>query len=246
MRNTDTIIDDYEIKELLSSIPFNVIKASIEEQIELSTIDVDYVDVIFKKCKVIKKENDGDSLVEDCIDDLIVDFCGFVISKISESLDTTFHVDEDISMKKLEKVTKTLYSIFVLNHTKKAVKYLYTSICTNENLLGEIFIQPKKDASTIANKKKYSSKNISAVISNLYEVINFLVYDGHNEEEFMFYMSQVIEDSDFSYIHELIDSGILSYGYQEAFTSKLIDNKDEIYNKVLIKLNNRFLKKGDN
>lgn len=243
--------DEYEVAsaddvyDILAELPFNLIKESIIEQInDPLQSNNDYIDVILDKCRVFK-ETYGD--IEDVAKDLntsISDFFTFVLTEINNRYDMGIDIDYISSTPDLVEITTSLYNFFILRYVKNISKYITNFIIDNKKSILDAFgdTSTKKDVTTLAYKKSIKNKEDLTIITNLPNIIKFILDLQIEPQEFI-KLCAGKDNYDANIILDLIYESKMIGNFIGNYLSPATDEHDYIIDEIQTEVKTKFLKK---
>lgn len=169
----------------LSDEPVNLLKEQLRTQFQnpLSR-RFDYVGSFIEKFRqsVLAIETDDE---ENDLDRIHDDFMGFMLSLFEEKLDIAFPDFEDKSYEDQEELVHMTYRFFIIN-----VKHNFSSFCSHhiEDNRKQIVdsIPKKKDVTYLNLKKDGIDTEDNIIISNLYEILNQVIFtEDHDVDTFI-------------------------------------------------------------
>lgn len=238
------ISSDLELDSLLSDLPIEVIKESIKEQVAdpLST-NINYVNTIVEKCGVLRREFEENEDALKQINDLLEDFFRFLITEIDTKFDLTLDVSDD-AVDTLVSIGEILYSFLILRYKKNISKFIYKFIIKNKKFLVEQFEKQskKKDVTSISLKKQIKNKDDILLISNLPNVIKYIMNLYIEPLDFLKYACDD-EYYEGSILKQMILSGKLVGNFVTEYLNLIVYDNDDILDEVQTDVKLKLLKK---
>lgn len=235
---------DLEIDTLLADLPFDLIKENIKDQINnpLST-KINYVNTIVEKCDVIKKEFDDDPDVISTVNTSLREFFEFIIQEIDNkfdlSIDTTIEDNETVIT-----IGDALYNVLILRFKKNISKFIYKFIVKNKKSLVEQFDKKakKKDVTSISLKKQIKNKDDILLLSNLPDVIKFIMNLYIEPLDFLKY---ACDDKHYegTILWQMISNGKIIGNFVTEYFKIITDEYDYVLDEVQTDVKMRLIKK---
>lgn len=140
-------------------------------------------------------------------------FLKIICNKFNITLDEAF-ISENYN--NLPAITLSMYVFFVVDIKKNISTVLNSYIHRNSKELNKIFdsYRNKKDASSLVNKK-YISSEYALIISNIYEISEWIL-DNLDNEEFLDYSDQ--DYLPLKFIKDLYNDGTMSGAFAEKIS----------------------------
>lgn len=211
------ITTDVETELMILDTPVELVIEHIRSQMTKTYGSINYINPIQDKLNFVEEEymDDPDTLFK--VNEMRV----LVFSEVASIIKEVFDVDVNIDYsnpKFAEEVVSDLYSFFVVNVRKNTFKVLLNYIKENKkDIISALDLnKPKKDVTTMSVKKKLKTPDVK-IISNLYDVVDYI-------------MGLEIEDAEFiSYTRnesmlDLYNRGIISGAVAENFVEFVKDN----------------------
>jgi hypothetical protein len=233
-----------EIDMLLIDLPMDLIKENLKAQInDPLTTNVNYIETIIDKIREMQASyGDNDDAVQN-INKLIVDFFSFVIIEI----DKRFKLGIDVNYDNVEETMETgsvLYYFLILRYKKNITKFLYKYISKNKKKLVEDSESQgkKKDVTTIALKKKMKNKDDISIISNLPNIIKYIMNLDIEPSDFLQYACGS-EHYDGVYITNLMNEGSLIGDFVEDYLSIIKNDYDYVLDEIQTEIKFKIINK---
>lgn len=187
--------------DLLEELELPVIEGSIRDQIQSGfQTSRDFLGVVLEKFQAINEHAEDDAARG--IRSEIVDWANSLIHVIVDKYDLAYNALDEDSLETLD-LLEALYNFFVLQKRENTIEFYkrYIDIHKRE-IIDQMDLTAKGgDITTIANKKKNIQKDNIPILSNLDEVIRFVVERADvSTDEFL----EVLRDGDF-YIEAVIE-----------------------------------------
>lgn len=223
-------ITNLETELLLTEMPLEVIKENLKVQINnpLST-RVNFLEPMLDKFRVIQDELGDNPEAMQELKSIRVNLFGFLIDALNDAYDLDVEYDPD-NGGETQTIGYALYTFLILRYKKNITRFLYKYIKRNKKSLAQEFesYQKKKDVSSLTIKKKIKDKNTILIISNLPEIINYVINLEVSAPDFFEYL----DDDDLfevQTIQQLMNSGKMS----DSFIDKYIDVSTDINDFIL-------------
>lgn len=170
-------ISTTEADDMLADLPFDLIKASIEEQIEdPMSNNTNYIQHIIDKCDVCKDvfENNEDAIAT--IDNALHEFFVDIIKAIDERFGMSIDLNEIAGSHDLNEIAVVLYEFFILRYRKNIYKYIKHYIKRHKESLVDYYSgKSTRDVTTLSNKNVVKDPDDLVIIANLPSIINYIV-----------------------------------------------------------------------
>lgn len=235
---------DLEIDSLLADLPFNLVKESINEQIEdpLST-SIDYVNTIVEKCDILKEDFEDNQEAIDEINSSLGDFFNYIIKQMSDTFDFTIDAeDEDISS--LVAMGEALYNFLVLKYKKNITRFIYKYIIKNKKILVEQFskLAKSKDVTSISLKKQIKNKDDVLILSNLPNVIKHII---HLDIEPIDFLKYACDDEYYegTIIKQMLLNGKIVGNFITNYFDPITDSHNDILDEIQTEVKLKLMKK---
>lgn len=170
-------ISTTEADDMLADLPFDVIKASIEEQIyDPMSNNTDYIQHIIDKCNVCKDvfENNEDAIRT--IDDALHEFFVDIIKSIDDRFNMGIDLNEIAGTTDINEFAVVLYKFFILRYRKNIYKYIKNYIKRHkESLVDYYSSRSSRDVTTLSNRSVVKDPDDLVIVANLPSIINYIV-----------------------------------------------------------------------
>lgn len=160
---------------LLESLSLDIMEESIKDQIVLNlNPSRDFLSTIIDKFNAIVENADADSVRG--IKQEMIEWCNRLISTIVSEYELGYNNPGEESLECID-ILESLYHFFVLDRRRNTKNFFIKYIEINKKeIIDAMGISNKgTDITTIANKKKNISKDNISILSNLTEVIQFIM-----------------------------------------------------------------------
>lgn len=163
-----------EIEEFLADAPIELLLENIRSQVSSTYCSVNYVNVYSDKLDLIEEQLEDDSDIVRLVNDQRNSFFSKLIDIIDENFNVRAVIDYD-DPKYTEAVATELYEFFIVDIRKNLSRFFYNFIQENKKRIVEDLdiSKPKKDVITTSVKKNLKGNDIK-IISNIYEVIDYI------------------------------------------------------------------------
>jgi hypothetical protein len=208
-------IDDLSVEDiasqtadmLLESLSLEVMESSIREQIQHNISRRDFLDTVLAKFRAINEYADDDTARG--IRSEMVDWANSLIVVIVQQYDLGYNNPNEDSLDSLD-ILEVLYNFFVINKHDNTFDFFKQYIEINKKAIADqMGLNARSgDITTIANRKKNIPKDNIPILSNLDEVIQFIVSGANVEsEEFL----NTINDGNYytAMMLDYFDAGLL-------------------------------------
>ena len=160
---------------LLESLSLDIMEESIKDQITLNVNpNRDFLGTIIDKFNAIVENADTDSVRG--IKQEMLEWCNRLISTIVNEYELGYNNPGEESLDCID-ILESLYHFFVLDRRRNTKNFFIKYIEINKKEIIDAMCLTNKgtDITTIANKKKNISKDNISILSNLTEVIEFIM-----------------------------------------------------------------------
>lgn len=163
-----------EIEEFLADAPIDLLIENIQSQISDTYCSVNYVNVYSDKLNLVEEQLKDDSEIVSLVNQYRNTFFSRLIELIYEKFEVKAVIDYDDPYY-TEEVSTELYEFFIVDIRKNLSRFFYNFIQENKKRIVEDLdiSKPKKDVITTSVKKNLKGNDIK-IISNIYEVINYI------------------------------------------------------------------------
>ena len=231
------IVNNIDLDIILSDLPIELITESIKYQI-YHPLDVgtDYCTIVFDKCSQVLQLYKGIEDIEKEIEELLDKFC----LSILQMLDDKYKFDivyDNLNTYDISKMTLILYKFFILRYRKTVSGFVYNFILKNKKMLSEQFMNDdkRKDVTTLVLKKKTKNKDDVRIISNLPQIIKFILELEHDPIEFIDLASPV----DLFYadeIKKMLEAFTLAGNFTRPYLSTVVNQYNEVIDEILMEV----------
>lgn len=219
-----------ETETLLAELPFELLKASIREQIiDPVSTPTNYIDVIVDKCLVYKEHFGDDENLTSEIDKSLSDFFIFIMTEIDNKFDLGLDIDGISASSDIVEVGSALYKYFILRYSKNITKYITKFIFRNKKLFLSEFDSDKsdKDVSTLAYKKQLKNPEDLCIIAHLPDIIKYIISLDTDPINFI-NLTASENNYEASVVRELILSNKLVGNFVSPYIDLCVDSHDYI------------------
>lgn len=174
-----------EIEEFLADAPTGLLLENIRSQITDNFCSVNYINVYSDKLNVIEDSIEDDSDLKRLVNDYRNSFFSKVLDIIDEKFSVRGIIDYN-DPRETEEIATDLYEFLIVDIRKNLVRFFYNFIVENKKRIIEDLqiAKPKKDVVTNQAKKTLKGNDIK-IISNIYEVVNYISDMNLDNEEFI-------------------------------------------------------------
>lgn len=227
----DDMSSEIEIEMLLTDLPIELIKENVNSQLSKIYGTVNYLNIVSDKLQLIEEQYD-DPDIKRRVNDIRNEFFKEIIDIITEKFDINVNIDYSDAYQ-TENIAMDLYEFFIVENRKNTYKFLLNYIKENKKDIVETLnlSKPKKDVTTMSVRKKLKSIDVK-IISNLYEVVDYIVNIGVGDDEFLEYSrnSSILDMYSNNTISGDIAAEFLSFSKEIDMISEVVP---EIYSKLL-------------
>lgn len=230
---------ELETHMILTELPYNFIKESIEVQInELGSNSINYLNTITDKIKYHKRDNSYNTEMIETLDNTLLDISMFVINKIKEKLDIDISVNLDTTpVDDILEIAESLYCVFILDIKSNISRFFYKYIQKNKKYILDNIIEAgrKKDVTIINMKKILKSKDDATIAANIPKILSFIKDVTIDNQEFIKYASD--ESFEFEHVKQMIDKYIILGDITPSLFELLDDSElyDYLYSDLMYK-----------
>lgn len=217
----------FEVADLLETFDKSEILKLIEDQLNTDQYTLekitDHIQLLYVKWRSIMENPEIVEEIKVTADKKFKEICEDTIKLILNKFGMTIDDDWfDLHQNDVPALTMVLYHYFVLDFTSNIYDLIMNYIMTNYKLIYEVFesMEDKKDASTINQKKKLSSK-MALIIANIYDISEWII--GQIDEKSYFNYA----DADYALtdiFRDYIDCGIITGSFMNQITKLYLTN----------------------
>lgn len=185
--NINDEINDFDVQRIMGDLPIEVIKENILTQINDPLLYTsDYADDVYETLENAKQELDHIDVYREDIYEEYDKFNLFLLSNVSNRFNLGIDV-ELLDSCQLNNMAYNCYLFFIVNLKENLENFLYNYISNNRDELSKMFDSEfkRKDVTTINMKKTCSRKEDILVLSNLVDVINYVLNIDFDASEFI-------------------------------------------------------------
>ena len=233
-----------ETGELLTELPFDLIKESIMEQIQdpMST-NINYIDTIVEKCELYKEEYSEDETVIAEIDSHLNEFFISILTAIDDKFDLGLDINGLAEYSNISEIGQCVYKYFILYYMKNITKFITKYIFKNKKALTSYYAdKTKKDVSTLAFKKQIKNPEDLCIITNLPSIMKYIIGLDIESLEFI-NLSSGIDNYEASVIRELIETGKLVGDFYSSYMRLCVDSHDYVIDELQTEIRIKIIKK---
>lgn len=175
--DTNNEINAIDVERIMGDLPIEVIKENILTQIDNPLLyTTDYVDDVYETLENAKQELSHIDQYREDISEEYDKFNIFLLSNVSRRFDLGIDV-EILDSHELDHLAYDCYLFFIVYLKENLENFLYNYIISNKEELGSMFDSEykRKDVTTMNMKKACNDKNDILILSNLSEVINYIL-----------------------------------------------------------------------
>lgn len=223
-------INGFDVERIMGDLPIEVIKENIITQInDPLTYTTDYADDVYIVLDQAKEELDHIDQYREELNDELDKFNLFLLSNVESKFNLGIDVEE-LDAVDLDRLAKNCYSFFVVNLRENLENFLYNYITNNKVELANLFDSEykRKDVTTMNMKKSLKSKEDVLVVSNLINVINYVLDLEFDASEFI---DLCIEPGD--YLGEEIKKSTDVFEISGDFVPPMIDELKINHNDII-------------
>lgn len=175
--DTNNEINAIDVERIMGDLPIEVIKENILTQIDNPLLyTTDYVDDVYGTLENAKQELSHIDQYREDISEEYDKFNIFLLSNVSRRFDLGIDV-EILDSHELDHLAYDCYLFFIVYLKENLENFLYNYIISHKEELGSMFDSEykRKDVTTMNMKKACNDKNDILILSNLSEVINYIL-----------------------------------------------------------------------
>jgi hypothetical protein len=233
---------DREMQEYLTDLSFDVVQANISEQL-VSPLDitVNYLENILDKYDSAKEIYSDNEDVINNITSTMEDFCFNILNEISSVYNLSIDMDRLTSEYDIIKACQFIYEFLVLRFKKNITRFFYQYIKQNKKIIIEKFSDNKKDVTTLTYKKMLKNKDDVIIISNLPEIISFIISLDIDPLVFLDYS---VNESLYQgiYMKELVTNNIILGDFVDSYISLCVDEYSDVFDEILANIKYKIIK----
>ena len=236
--------DGYEPSSLeedifISDIPIDLTKENIKYQFQNPMDnDIDYI-TTFIDSYDFSMENCGDPDEKKRLIELRDDFFSFVRTLFKEYLDVGFPDFEDHDMETQNDLILCAYRYFVINIKRNFVHLVLNYIDKRKNSVLEL-CDKKKDVTTLAYKKEIQDPDDLLIISNINEIVRFIINSEFDVGEFLS-LARKKNDYEAEYVDDAYDNVHITGNFTSKYRSMF---DDEYLVSIVNKIRQKILKRN--
>ena len=207
-----------ETELMILDTPVPLIIEHIRSQVERTYGSINYLNTVIDKLDLIEDQYSGDSDTVFKVNEMRGLIFSEVAQIISEFFDVQLNIDYDMP-KKTEEIVTDIYEFFIVNIRKTGYRFLLNYIKENKKEIIEVLdlSKPKKDVTTVSVRKKLKNVDVK-IISNLYEVVNYIMDLDFQDDVFIEYTRN-------KSILDLYNQGIISGSIAAEVIQYMKDNR---------------------
>lgn len=233
-----------EINDILAELPFNLLKASLVEQINdpIST-STDYVETIVEKCRLYKKEYSDDEDICRQIDDALTDFIVWVVHQIDDRFGLSVDLNMLATYKSIVEVGVCIYRYFILRYSKNIAKFITNYIVDNKQDMTDYYSDKnKKDVTTLSYKKYIKDPQDLSVIVNLPSIVKYIIT---LDPDPYYFVDRSVGPNNFdgAVVRKLIASNRINGNFVHNYMSVIVDSHDDVVDDIQSNIRTRLIKK---
>lgn len=232
-----------EVENFLAELPFELLKASIVDQIKdpVST-NINYVEIILEKCNIYRAQTDDKETLAR-IDNALIEFFTFVVDNINNRFDLGIDVDEMASTRDIIEFGEVLYEYFIIRYVKNISKFITTYIMKHKKELTSYYSDKnKKDVTSLTFKKKLKDNQDLTIIVNLSSIINYIISLDINPLEFVS-LSTGQNNYNASVVKGLIIANRMVGNFVRSYIDLSVDEHDYLLDEIQTDIRVRIIKK---
>lgn len=233
-----------EMDSLLADLPFDLIKANIQEQIDdPMSNNINYVNVIVEKCDICKEMlgDDEDSIKQ--VDTALEEFFTSILQSISDRFDIGMDLNEMASSKEIVEIGEVIYDYFIIRYKKNISKYIRNYIKTHKSDLADYYADKStKDVTTLSHKKNIKNPDDLIIIANLPSIINYIVNLDIDAFDFVD-LSANKSNYDANVIKGLITSNRIIGNFVRKYIDVSLDDHDYLIDEIQTDIKVRIINK---
>lgn len=232
-----------EVENFLAELPFDLLKASIVDQIKdpVST-NINYVEIILEKCNIYREQYDDEETIAR-IDNALIEFFTFVVDNINTRFDLGIDVDDMASTRDIIEFGEVLYEYFIIRYVKNISKFITTYIMKHKKELTAYYSDKnKKDVTSLTFKKQLKDNHDLTIIVNLPSIINYIISLDIDPLEFVS-LSAGQNNCNALVIKGLIIANRMVGNFVRSYIDLSVDEHDYLIDEIQTDIRVRIIKK---
>lgn len=227
------LLNSQSTELLLNELSLDLMKDNIIDQIRSNDFDTpqtDFCSILINKYYTIIRNPDNVEFIQE-INFEMIDFCTDIINELNDKMDLM--INHPLDSLTVIQLMKTLYDFFIIRRKEYVFEFFKNYITYNrDSLITALDLSEKsKDVTTMANRKRNINKAMIPIISNIQEVMDYIITSTISVDE----LFNIINDGDviilnmMNYISEFVIVG----NFANDFISDLIgDYSDDLTSSI--------------
>lgn len=226
-------INGFDVDRIFGDFSIDIVKENIETQMQDPLMyEEDYCDDVYQVISDAREELDHIDEYKQEINEIEDEFNKFLIDKLNDkfNLDIDLYALEDYQ---ISEMAKNCYEFFVINLRENLKRFLFNYIMDNKLQLAEMLDgeYKRKDVTTLNMKKSLKNKEDVLIMSNLIDVINYILDLEFDPSDFIEWCSEPGEVCS-EYIKEATNSFLISGNYVPAMINELRYSHNDIIDEI--------------
>lgn len=226
-------INVFDVERILGDLSIDIVKENIITQINDPLIyESNYCDDVYETLEEARDELGHVEEYKIEIEEIAVDFNNFLIDTLNSKFD--LDIDRDsLESYQVEELARNCYDFFVVNLKENLTTFIFNYILDNKTYLAEMLDTEykRKDVTTLNMKKSLKNKEDVVIMSNLIDVINYIIGLEFDPSDFIEWCSEPGEASS-EYIKDATNSFLISGNYVPAMINELRCSHNDIIDEI--------------
>lgn len=235
------IINGFDVERVLNDLPLDIIKENITTQVDDPlSYESDYCSDVFDTFDEAFEEFGHIEEYKHELNEIRDKFNLFVLNEIDRKFGLGIDYNS-ISDYEVENLAKNAYQFFIVEFREKVSEFILQYIISNKMMLSDMYDEDyrKKDVTTLNMKKKTKNRTEVIILSNLPNIISYILDQEHQPEEFIDLSSEAEE-----MVAEYIKNATMSFIISGNFVGNVLneikfahnDTIDEIASSIRMEL----------
>lgn len=235
------MINVFDVERVLGDLPLGIIKENISTQVnDPLSYESDYCSEVFETFDEAIEEFGHIDEYKKELEEMKDKFNLFVLNEIDRKFGLGIDYD-GISEYEVEELAKNAYQFFIVEFREKINEFILNYIISNKMSLSDMYDEDyrRKDVTTLNMKKKTKNRSEVIILSNLPNIISYILDTEHQPEEFI-ELSSEAEEMVAEYIKNAVTSFTISGNFVGSVLNEIKfahnDTIDEIASSVRMEL----------
>lgn len=239
------LISDTEIDILITDFPLDLIKENLSFQINnpLST-GVNYIENIVDRYRILKGTLSDNVDAMNLLNSTTIEFFNFLTSTINDKFELSINMEMIDNIEDAMATGLALYHFLILRYRKNVTRFIHTYIIKNKKSLVELFDtnEKRKDVTSVAIKKKTKNKDDILILSNLPDIVTYLLSMETSALDFIKYIAKD-DNYEASLIRRMILEGNLLGEFVSSYLDIIISDYGNVLDEIQSDVKSKFIKK---